>query len=106
MHGEEWIGWGSAILLLPTFGIQTYRQWQSRHEPTTIPSFSFFVLAFLGTGGQAVYSYLIGNRVYLALNAVLVVTNAVGLGIAMHRLWITRSGRTASHAGPAARSQA
>ena len=29
----EVIGWGSALLLLPTFGIQTLRQWQARHEP-------------------------------------------------------------------------
>src|SRR4051794_654375 len=29
---QEIIGWGSAFVLLPTFGLQAYKQWQSRHE--------------------------------------------------------------------------
>lgn len=82
---EEIIGWGSALILLPTFGLQTYRQWKNRHEPIPESGLWFFILALAGTGGQAVYSWMIGNWVYLALNGCLVVNNGVGLGIALHR---------------------
>jgi uncharacterized protein with PQ loop repeat len=88
---DELIGWGSAILLLPTFGIQTLRQWEARHEPAPASSLWFFVLAFFGTGGQVIYSWLVGNRVYLVLNACLVVTNGIGLAVAIHRWLVGRS---------------
>ena len=82
---QELIGWGSALVLLPTFGVQTYRQWRDRHEHVGAVSLWFFVLALIGTAGQFVYSWLVNNRVYLALNGCLVVNNAIGLGIAIRR---------------------
>lgn len=82
---RELIGWGSALVLLPTFGLQTYKQWRKRDEPVSVSGLLFFVLALVGTGGQVVYSWLVGNWVYFALNAVLVVNNSLGLGIALHR---------------------
>jgi MtN3 and saliva related transmembrane protein len=82
---QELIGWGSALVLLPTFGVQTYRQWHDRHQPVSATSLWFFVLAFIGTLGQFVYSWMVNNWVYLALNGCLVVNNAIGLGIAVHR---------------------
>jgi hypothetical protein len=82
---REIIGWGSALLLLPTFGIQTYRQWHDRHQPVHAIGVWFFVLALAGTAGQVVYSWMVGNTVYFALNSVLVVTNAIGLAIAVYR---------------------
>ena len=87
----ELIGWGSALVLLPTFGLQTYKQWQSRHDPAPASSLWFFILALVGTGGQVVYSWMVGNMVYLALNACLVVNNTIGLGIAIHRYMKTRA---------------
>jgi MtN3 and saliva related transmembrane protein len=82
----ELIGWGSALLLLPAFALQTYRQWKNRDEPETNPSaFWFFVLVLVGTAGQVAYSWMVGNWVYLALNSALVVNNGVGLGIAIRR---------------------
>jgi hypothetical protein len=91
---QEIIGWGSALVLLPTFGIQTYKQWQSRHDPAPASSLWFFILALIGTGGQVVYSWMVGNMVYLALNACLVVNNTVGLGIAIHRFSKSRARTT------------
>ncbi len=82
---EEWIGWGSGLILLPTFGVQAYRQWESRDEPLPPLALWFFAMAFLGTGGQVIYSWMVGNKVYLALNAILVVTNGIGLAIAIRR---------------------
>jgi hypothetical protein len=82
---KELIGWGSALVLLPTFAIQTYKQWRGRHEPSPASALWFFILAFVGVSGQVVYSWMVGNWVYFALNACLVVTNGLGLGIAIHR---------------------
>jgi uncharacterized protein with PQ loop repeat len=82
---QEIIGWGSALVLLPTFGVQTYRQWHDRHEHAGAISLWFFILALIGTAGQFVYSWMVNNWVYLALNGCLVVNNAIGLGIAIHR---------------------
>src|ERR1700678_1183561 len=94
MEVGELIGWSSALLLLPTFGIQTFRQWQARHEPAAGSSLWFFILAFAGTGGQVIYSWMVGNRVYFALNACLVVTNGIGLVVAIHRWQVGRSRRS------------
>ncbi len=82
---REIIGWGSALVLLPTFGVQTYKQWHGRHEHAGATSLWFFILAFVGTLGQFVYSWMVNNWVYLALNGCLVVNNAIGLGIAIYR---------------------
>ena len=93
----ELIGWSSALLLLPTFGIQTLRQWQARHEPVAGSALWFFILAFAGTGGQVIYSWMVGNRVYFALNACLVVTNGIGLAVAIHRWHVGRSRQSTVH---------
>ena len=82
---REIIGWGSALVLLPTFGLQAYKQWQNRHEPAPASTLWFFSLALVGVAGQVVYSWMLGNWVYFVLNACLVVTNALGLGLAIHR---------------------
>ncbi len=87
---DELIGWGSAAILVPAFATQTYRQWQNRHEPVNASSLWFFGLVLLGTAGQVVYSRLVGNWVYLALNGVLVVNNLIGLGIAVQRWRATK----------------
>jgi len=87
---QELIGWGSALVLLPTFGVQTYKQWHGRHEHASPSSIWFFVLALVGTFGQFIYSWMVNNWVYLALNGCLVVNNTIGLGIALYRLKVPR----------------
>ena len=76
---REIIGWGSAFVLLPTFGLQAYKQWQNRHEHAPALTLWFFILALVGVAGQVVYSWMLGNWVYFVLNACLVVTNTLGL---------------------------
>jgi hypothetical protein len=85
---REIIGWGSALVLLPTFGLQAYKQWENRHEHAPASTLWFFILALVGVTGQVVYSWMLGNWVYFVLNACLVVTNALGLALAIHRWWI------------------
>ena len=84
---QEFIGWGSAAILVPAFATQTYRQWQNRDEPVNAAALWFFVLVLIGTAGQVIYSWMVGNWVYLVLNGILVVNNTAGLGIAVHR-WL------------------
>lgn len=79
------IGWGSALIGMPTFGIQTYRQWQARHEHAPALSLWFFAMALVGTAGQLVYSWMVANPVFLTVNAFLVANNIIGLGITVHR---------------------
>src|SRR5947209_18168112 len=86
---QEIIGWGSAFVLLPTFGLQAYKQWQNRHEHAPASTLWFFILALVGVAGQVVYSWMLGNWVYFVLNACLVVTNTLGLALAIHRRGIS-----------------
>jgi fumarate reductase subunit C len=82
---REIIGWGSAFVLLPTFGLQAYRQWRDRHHHASAETLWFFILALVGVTGQVAYSWMLGNWVYFVLNACLVVTNTLGLALAIHR---------------------
>src|SRR3954469_20925869 len=75
----ELIGWGSAAITLPTFGLQTYKQWRGRHEEVPASTVWFFILAMLGSSGQVVYSWLLDNWVFLAVNVCLIANNLVGL---------------------------
>jgi hypothetical protein len=90
---RELIGWGSALALIPTFGLQAYKQWQNRHEHAPASTLWFFVLALVGVVGQVVYSWMLGNWVYFVLNACLVVTNSLGLALAIHRRGMSDSHR-------------
>lgn len=87
---QELIGWGSAAILVPAFATQTYRQWQDRHDPVRGSSLWFFALVLIGTLGQVIYSWMVGNWVYLVLNSILVGNNLAGLGIAIYRYRNTR----------------
>lgn len=82
---KEIIGWGSAFVLLPTFGLQAYKQWKNRDEHADASTLWFFILALIGVVGQVVYSWMLGNWVYFVLNACLIVTNVLGLALAIHR---------------------
>ncbi len=93
---REIIGWGSAMVLLPTFGLQAFKQWENRHEHAPASTLWFFILALVGVTGQVVYSWMLGNWVYFVLNACLVVTNTLGLALAIHRWWI-KGGPSSEH---------
>ncbi len=73
------------MVLLPTFGLQAYKQWQNRDEHAAASTLWFFILAMIGVTGQVVYSWMLGNWVYFVLNACLCVTNGLGLALVLHR---------------------
>ncbi len=87
----EIIGWGSAMVVIPTFGLQVYKQWQNRNKEAPPTTLWFFILALVGAAGQIVYSWLLGNWVYFVVNACLVVTDSLGLALAIHGRWVTGS---------------
>ncbi|WP_437592125.1 hypothetical protein [Sorangium sp. So ce1000] len=78
------VGWISSLLLLVTFGTQTYKQWKGDEGKSEKYTLIFFVAAIAGTAGNLIYSVLVNNWVFTALNAALVVNNAIGLWIAVH----------------------
>ena len=88
---KEIIGWGSAMIVIPTFGLQVYKQWQKRNDSVPPTTLWFFILALVGAAGQIVYSWMLGNWVYFVVNVCLVITDALGLALAIHGRWVTTS---------------
>lgn len=93
------VGWISSLLLLVTFGSQTYRQWKGEEGRSEKYTLIFFVAAIAGTAGNLIYSLLVNNWVFTALNAALVVNNAAGLWITVRHRKQARQARR-SRAGP------
>lgn len=87
MGTKDLIGWGSSLLLIITFGSQTYSQWKSGKEQKGKYGVElvFFSAAIGGSVGNLIYSYLVRNWVFTVLNAVLVVNNSLGLAITVHK---------------------
>lgn len=82
---KELVGWGSACVVLPTFGLQAYKQWKERDQHAPATTLWFFILALVGCAGQIAYSWMIGNWVYFVINVFLLVTDAFGLAIVIYR---------------------
>ncbi len=74
--GVNLIGWLSSLVLLLTLAQQVRSQWSSRESRGV--STWLFVGQLMASGGFAIYSYLLGNWVFLATNLLLVANAAVG----------------------------
>jgi MtN3 and saliva related transmembrane protein len=72
----EIIGWCSALVLLLTIGRQVYAQW--RAGTTQGLSRWLFVGQLTASTGFVVYSWLVGNWVFVATNILMLATAAVG----------------------------
>ncbi len=88
---KEIIGWGSAMIVIPTFGLQVYKQWQKRNDDVPPTTLWFFILALVGAAGQIAYSWMLGNWVYFVVNVCLVITDALGLALALRGRWVSSS---------------
>jgi len=74
--GVNLIGWLSSLVLLLTLGQQVRQQWtscESRGVSTWL-----FIGQLAASSGFAVYSYLVGNWVFLSTNLLLVANAAMG----------------------------
>ncbi len=75
----DMIGWAAAVILLLTIGRQVFTQW--RDGSTQGLSRWLFVGQLAASTGFVIYSSLLGNRVFLATNFLLLAAAGVGQGI-------------------------
>ncbi|HEY6100459.1 MAG TPA: hypothetical protein VIW03_13570 [Anaeromyxobacter sp.] len=78
------IGWASSIVLVLTIAKQVHKQWQE--DSSAGVSRWLFVGQLAASLGFTVYSALVGNRVFVVTNAILLVNALAGLLIVLrHR---------------------
>jgi len=72
----DWVGWLSSVILVLTISRQVYTQWRTR----SIAGVSkwLFVGQITASIGFTVYSYLLGNWIFVFVNFFLLVTAVVG----------------------------
>jgi uncharacterized protein with PQ loop repeat len=78
----EIIGWASSIILLLTIGKQIYKQWSD--ETSEGVSKWLFIGQVAASTGFAIYSWLVGNAVFIVTNLLMLLSAFVGLGIVIH----------------------
>lgn len=72
----EPIGWASSAILLLTIGRQVHTQWRARS--TAGVSRWLFIGQISASCGYVIYSYLLGNWVFLSSNLALLFTAVLG----------------------------
>lgn len=77
----EAIGWLAAFVLLLTVGRQVYTQWRARS--TQGLSRWLFIGQLAASGGFVVYSWLLGNWVFVVTNVLMLATAGIGQWIYM-----------------------
>ena len=84
MNSTEIVGWASSVILVITIARQVYKQW---HEGSSEGVSSWlFVGQMAASLGFTIYSWLVGNMVF-------VVTNSLMLLNALAGFWIVRRHR-------------
>lgn len=82
MNATEIVGWASSALLVLTIGKQVYKQWQEGSSEGV--SKWLFIGQMAASLGFTVYSWLVGNMVFVVTNSVMLLNALVGLGIVLH----------------------
>jgi MtN3 and saliva related transmembrane protein len=86
----EGLGWVSSLVLVLTMGRQVYKQWKSGESQGV--SKWLFIGQVSPEVGFVVYSWIVGNWVFVFTNAALLVENSVGLWITLrHRRLVAGS---------------
>jgi MtN3 and saliva related transmembrane protein len=92
LSGVDVLGWISSLILVITLGWQVRKQWVS-HESSGVSTW-LFVGQLAASCGFSIYSYLLGNWVFLATNLLMVMNALLGQ-------WVTmRNRRSAERAPP------
>ena len=76
MTPTDLIGWAASAILIATLGRQVYTQWRERS--TEGVSRWLFIGQMCASIGFVIYSWLVGNGVFVFTNAVLLLTGVVG----------------------------
>jgi len=72
----EAIGWISAIILLATIGRQVFTQWRDRSSQGV--SKWLFIGQMAASSGFVIYSWMLGNWVFVMTNLLILVTALIG----------------------------
>ncbi len=80
----EALGWLSSFILVLTIAKQVHKQWQEGSSQGV--SRWLFVGQLAASTGFVIYSWLVGNWVFVATNALMLVNGLLGLAIVLrHR---------------------
>jgi uncharacterized protein with PQ loop repeat len=80
--GTEIIGWASSLILLLTISRQVWKQW--RDDSSVGVSKWLFIGQIAASAGFTIYSWLVGNSVFIATNLLMLLSAFVGLGIVIY----------------------
>lgn len=82
MNPTEIIGWASSVILVLTISKQVYKQW---HEGSSEGvSKWLFIGQMAASLGFTIYSWLVGNMVFVVTNSLMLLNALVGFGIVRH----------------------
>ena len=102
---QEAIGWVSSIILLLTIGKQVYKQWKEGSSEAV--SKWLFIGQTAASIGFLVYSWMVGNWVFVFTNAFMVLNAAAGLVIVFyHRRREQGAGKEQGAAGDLKKAEA
>jgi uncharacterized protein with PQ loop repeat len=76
---QEAIGWISSLILVLTIGKQVFKQWKEGSSENV--SKWLFIGQLAASGGFTIYSWLVGNWVFVVTNAIMLLNALAGLFI-------------------------
>jgi MtN3 and saliva related transmembrane protein len=82
MNGTELVGWVSSLILVLTIGKQIYKQWQEGRSENV--SKWLFIGQLAASLGFTLYSWLVGNWVFVVTNLLMLLNGLIGLGIVLY----------------------
>ena len=105
MNATEIVGWASSVILVLTIGKQVYKQW---HEGSSEGvSKWLFIGQMAASLGFTVYSWLVGNMVFVVTNSLMLLNALIGFGIVLrHRRRTRRKGASSASGGKLETGQA
>lgn len=90
---QEAIGWVSSLILVLTIGKQVFKQWKEGSSENV--SKWLFIGQLAASLGFTIYSWLVGNWVFVVTNTLMLVNGLAGLLIVLyHRRREHREGET------------
>jgi len=79
---QQFIGWAASAILLLTISTQISRQWKERSSKGV--SRWLFIGQMTASAGFTIYSWLVGDWVFICTNALMFLSAVVGLAIVLH----------------------
>ena len=85
---QQIIGWSASAVLVATIVRQIYREWQEGSSKGV--SKWLFIGQITASAGFVIYSWLLGDWVFIFTNALMLMAGGVGLGILLRHRWKNR----------------